>query len=205
MVEVEAITQSRMSVNTHSHTTKHYFRIVVVAVAVLCVSQHLAAAEPAVKATEYELKAAFLYKLLLFVEWPAGHFENEKTPIVLAVLGKDPFGKILETTVAGQEIHGRPVKIERYKKLEDAKSGDVVFVCKSEEERLPEILKHYGGKSVLTVGEANEFVENGGIVSLTAGQTLKLSVNIDAARGAQIRLNPQLLRVARVVHNKEDE
>jgi hypothetical protein len=50
---------------------------------------------------EYRVKAAFLYNFALFTEWPEGTFSDDDSAIVFVVLGEDPFGSILDKTVAG--------------------------------------------------------------------------------------------------------
>ena len=62
---------------------------------------------------EYAVKAAYLYKFIPFVDWPATAFSAPSSPFVICVIGDDPFGAVLTQTVSGQQAHGHPIVIDR--------------------------------------------------------------------------------------------
>src|SRR6186997_69105 len=65
--------------------------------------------------SEYGLKAVFLYNFCRFIEWPPTAFSSPTEPFTIGILGRDPFGSLLEEAVAGETYHGRPIQIDRYR------------------------------------------------------------------------------------------
>src|SRR5258707_3130307 len=94
--------------------------------------------------TEYQLKAAFLYNFIKFVEWPT---TSQTGPLTLCVLGKDPFDGELERATDGKTVNGRPMIIRRLNDAAAAQSCQVLFVSSSEAGRAPEVLKRVAGLS----------------------------------------------------------
>src|ERR1700744_5267172 len=84
------------------------------------------------KPNEYQVKAAYLYNFGKFVNWPASFAPINKNSFEICILGQDPFGTVLESTVAGEKIGGKPVEIRRISKKQDAASCRVLFIGSSE-------------------------------------------------------------------------
>jgi hypothetical protein len=146
---------------------------------------------------EYRIKAAFLYNFIKFVEWPADRFADEGTPIILCVIGKDPFGTTLEDTVAGKIVKGRHIGIRRIDNVDDLDACHLLFVGSSERERLWQIVASSHGANVLTVGDMDDFVEFGGIINLTkSADKIRFQINLAAAKKAQLKLDLKLLKLA---------
>ena len=61
---------------------------------------------------EYKLKAAVLLNILKFVDWPTAAFLSEDAPLLIGVLGIDPFGPFMEEALDGRKIKGRHVQIK---------------------------------------------------------------------------------------------
>jgi len=149
-------------------------------------------------AQEYEVKAAFLYNLAKFVEWPDA---QSKGPLVFGILGPDPFGEILDRVVDHKVIGGRPVMLKRSADVSQLADCQVLFVSASEGKRLKQILKDLDGRSVLTVGDNDEFVRSGGAVALVLEQNrVVLEINVDRAAKAKLKISSRALEVARIVH-----
>src|SRR5690348_5475689 len=104
---------------------------------------------------EYRLKAAVLYNLAKFVEWPVESFQAPASPFVICVLGVDPFGSVLDQSVAGRIVGGRIVVARRVPDVDPA--CHILFIADSEVRRLPTIMDRLRGASVLTVGEVGGF------------------------------------------------
>jgi hypothetical protein len=152
-------------------------------------------------ASEYELKAAFLYNFAKFVEWPAGAFSDDSAPIVVAVVGDDPFKGCLDVVV-GKSANGRQVAIRRLTPVEDLRSCHVLFVCSSEKKRLSQIVANIDGASVLTVGEMEGFASNGGMIRLTMeDDKVRFEINVGMARRARLKVSSKLLSLAKRVIN----
>jgi hypothetical protein len=147
--------------------------------------------------TEYEVKAAYLYKLGKFVEWPDKSTSSADDSFPICVLGQDPFRTTFDTTIAGENINGKKVVIKRIAKPNDAASCRIVFISSSEESRLKEILTLLSKASVLTVSDMPRFTERGGMVEFVVDSSrVRFQVNLTTAERAGLTLSSQLLKVA---------
>jgi len=152
---------------------------------------------------EYEVKAAFLFNFAQFVEWPDDAFDDSRSSIVIGILGDDPFGSIIEKTVAGKTVREKKFVIKRFQRVADVERCHILFVSSSEEVRLTDILDAVRSSSVLTVGEMERFAERGGIVNLTKEQNkIRLEINVEAAERAGLKISSKLLKLAKVVGGK---
>jgi hypothetical protein len=148
--------------------------------------------------SEYELKAAFLYTFAQFTEWPADAFPSPSAPLIIGILGDDPFGRILDDTIKQEPIHGRPTVIRRLVG-ESFKSCHLIFVSSSERRQLTQILAEAKGSSILTISEIDRFGYFGGIVTLTMeGPRVRFEINLNAAEQAHLKISSKLLKLARV-------
>ncbi len=146
---------------------------------------------------EYQIKAAFLYNFTKFVEWPADRFTDDSAPIILCVFGKDPFGAILDDTVTGKTVNGRHIDIIRIDSVDGLDSCHVLFVGLSERERLRQVIAISHGANVLTVGDADDFIEFGGVISLIKrANKIRFEISLAAAKQAQLKLDLKLLKLA---------
>lgn len=148
--------------------------------------------------TEYEVKAAFLYNFAKFVKWPE---EKAIGPtFVIAVLGDDPFGGLLDKMLAGKMVLGRRVEVRRISTPGAAHRTQILFVGSSEGPRLAEILKTLEGASVLTVGEMDGFTDRGGMIAFKLRDDLvRFDINLDRVERAGLKMSSQLIRLAQRV------
>jgi uncharacterized protein DUF4154 len=160
----------------------------------------------AVAPAEYQLKAVFLFNFAQFVEWPTEAFPEARTPLIIGVLGQDPFGAYLDETVRGETVNGRPLAVQRYLRVDEVKTCHILFVSRSEVNRLEPILTHLKGRNILTVSDAVGFAELGGIIRfVTERNKIRLRINLEAAKGANLTISSKLLRPAEIVTTgKED-
>src|SRR5438552_15538347 len=112
---------------------------------------------------EYALKAVFLYNFCRFIEWPKSAFASPNEPIIIGIIGDDPFGPLLNEAIQGETQHGRSIKIEHYRKPDQIGHCHLLFVGKSEVARLDAIFAVVSGKSIVTVGETDTFLDHGGM------------------------------------------
>ena len=155
-------------------------------------------------AHEPELKAGFLCNFSHFTDWPAETFADEETPMVIGVLGRDPFGSILDEAVRGEHVNQRPLVVIRFKRVEDIKACQVLFIGDSETKRLPAILAKLAGRSILTVSDMDGFTSQGGMVRyLTSTNGVQLEVNLEAVKAAKLLMSSKLLRTAEIVSTKK--
>lgn len=152
-----------------------------------------------VSAKEYEVKAAFIYKTARYVEWPQYVFEKPDSPIVIGVLGKDPFGSILDKTVAEKTMDGRPFSISRFKSPEEARNCHILFVSSSEIGNLRQIREALKDGPILTFGDTPGFVDRGGMINFVAGEDeskIQFEANNKAAGKANLKISSKLLKLA---------
>lgn len=174
--------------------------ILVVAAALPVGAGVAAAAAPPDGPTEYEVKAAFLYNFARFVEWPARAFPDAAAPVVIGIVGDDPFGDALDKAVSGRTVHNRPIVVKRLSESDDLKGCHVLFVAASDERRRLAVLSRVEAASVLTVGEVGGFSRAGGIIGFYLDQQkVRFEINVRAAERAGLSISSLLLSLARIV------
>ena len=149
---------------------------------------------------EYQVKAVFLFNFAQFVEWPPSAFADASSPIVIGILGENPFGAYLDETVHGEKVGNRPVEVQRYRTLDEIKTCHIVFISRSEANHLEQILVSLKDRSLLIVGDGDDFAQRGGMIRLATVQNkIRLIINVDAAQVANLTISSKLLRSAELV------
>ena len=147
---------------------------------------------------EYRAKVAVLEKITYYVEWPNAAASVNR-PFVLGVLGRTPFGDELDAYFLTRKLKGRTVVIHYYKRPEEVADCDLLFICASEQERLPVVLAKAKGKPYLTVGDTEGFAQAGVILNVVReGTHLRFEVNLPSAKESGILLAPGLLNLAKI-------
>jgi hypothetical protein len=148
-------------------------------------------------APEYDVKANMLLHFTRYVKWPAETFSGPDSPVVIGILGHDPFGDIIDETVAGRTSDGRPVKISRFRSINDVKDCHLLFISYYERRRQKTYLSRLAGQPVLTVGESDGFLEaGGGINLLIVKDRVKFEVNRRDTLKVGIRVSSRMLQLA---------
>ncbi|HEY4301888.1 MAG TPA: YfiR family protein [Candidatus Didemnitutus sp.] len=155
--------------------------------------------ESGVTSREYDVKAAFLFNFASFVEWPPKTFSRSDGPLVIGVLGRDPFGPSLDEIVQDQHSHDHALIVCRFSHIEDMPHCHILFVCSSEERHMTEILRRLRGQPVLTVGDLPGFAAAGGGIGFVTTNHVGLEINPQAIRAANLVVSAKLYKVARVV------
>jgi hypothetical protein len=159
---------------------------------------HCAAGGP----SEYQIKAAFIYNFTKFVEWPNDAFSSASDPMVIGILGDDPFGNALDQAVKGKSVDGHRLVIKRFPKPKDIDKCHILFVCASESRRIDKAIDAVRGSCALTVGESDEFAQRGGIIGFTlADNRIALEINVDAEKRERLKISSKLLKLARIVRD----
>ncbi len=149
---------------------------------------------------EYQVKAAYLFNFLKFVEYPNESFADPLAPIVIGVVGDDPFGNALPQVVTGKTVQGRDLVIRTYHAGEELRGAHILFISASEKKRLPMILSGLHGSSVLTVADMEGFLDAGGMIQfLNENDRVRFAINLDATTQARLKLSSKLLSLAKVV------
>lgn len=155
--------------------------------------------------SEYEVKAAFLYKFMSFVEWPREQVPEKDQPYTIGILGTDPFGEVLDTVVRNKTVRGHQIEIVRSEDIAALADCHVLFVSASESERFEDVVEALEDKSVLIVAEEEDAAERGAVISLIReSDRIRLEVNVGEAKKRNLKMNSQLLDVAEVVETEGD-
>jgi hypothetical protein len=146
---------------------------------------------------EYQVKAAYLMNFTKFVEWPAAAFSAADAPIVICVLGDDPFGPTLDRMVEGQNVNGRPIQTRRSVPEANPQGCHVTFVSRSERSGIAQIVSTLRNSSVLTVSDVPDFADAGGMIEFVIEDgNVRFHINPAAARAAGLTVSSRLLSVA---------
>ena len=148
---------------------------------------------------EYQAKAEFLFNSAQFVSWPSSQASD--TPLVIGILGDDPFGSYLDETVRGEKVNNRSLIIQRFRRGSQPPNCQMLFISQSERDRAAQIVSNLKGSSVLTVSDIEGFAELGGMIELfTEKGKIRMRINLGAVRAANLKISSKLLRVAKVTH-----
>ncbi len=164
---------------------------------------------------EYQVKAAFLYNFIQFVDWPEEKLADSNESIIIGIIGRDPFGNAFES-VKDKKVKGRDVVIKRFKSFEELEKSTekdktksdqeietltkchLLFICSSERRNLKKIINTVKDYDVLTVSEMKGFLEAGGIINwFVEEKKLRFEINITAAERAKLKIRSKLLRLAK--------
>ncbi|MBU0675180.1 MAG: YfiR family protein [Proteobacteria bacterium] len=150
---------------------------------------------------EYQLKAIYLYNFLNFVYWPLEKCDPPGVmPREIAVIGHSPFGDALQALKHKLHKAGTPLDViylGSYHKGMDLSGCRLLFVCDSEKQNFETIIASVAGKPVLTVGDSEEFVEAGGMITLISRQNkVRWIINRMHTREAGLQMKAKLLDIA---------
>jgi hypothetical protein len=148
---------------------------------------------------EYEIKAAYLYNFINYIDWPAGALPAAGGTITIGIVGENPFGSALDP-LNGKQIKGRTLVVKQVSSPKDLEQCQIVFVCASEKSRLGEILGQLKDARVLTVSEIEGFAAQGGIINFVSERNkVRFEVNPDAAKRTGLTISSELLKLAKLV------
>lgn len=145
--------------------------------------------------TESQVKAAYLYNFGKFVRWQPPAPGSDSFDI--CVLGKNPFGSTLETTVAGEKIDGKGIVVKNISSVAETVHCQILFIGSSEESRLKSILGPTRQSNLLTVSDIPGFAQRGGMIELVNEEgRIRFAVNVAAISDARLTVSSELLKVA---------
>ena len=152
------------------------------------------------RASETQVKAAFLYKFGSFVEWPLRAFARPETGFAIGVLGADAVATELEQLASGRTVQGRPITVQRLKRGEPVTGLHLLFVGQSEAVRLGEILSAAKGQPLLVVTDTDDALTRGSMINfITVDDKVRFDVALPQAERGQLKISARLLAVARKV------
>ncbi|MCX5633007.1 MAG: YfiR family protein [Phycisphaerae bacterium] len=169
---------------------------------------------------EYQIKAAFLYNFLMFVDWPPEKMGGSADPIIIGIIGDDNFENAFEP-IKDKQVNNRSVIVKRFKGLEELKKSSeaernkamedikkchLLYICRSEQAVMKEIAALIKDSNVLIVGSMEKFLESGGMINFVLEEDkVRFEINLIAAKQAKLQIRSQLLRLAKKVIGEERE
>ncbi len=162
---------------------------------------------------EYQVKAAFLFSFINFVDWPKEKLTEGNNQINIGIIGNDPFGKAFEP-IKDKQVKGKDVVIKRFKafkelnqsseEIEAIKKCHLLYICPSEKDEFRKIINLVMKHNILTVGDTKSFLESGGIINfLMEDKKVRFEINNTVAEQTELKIRSKLLRLAkRVIQSK---
>lgn len=155
---------------------------------------------PAAPPSEYQVKAVFLFNFGQFVEWPKDAFDTPQAPFVIGILGDDPFGQTLDDVIRGESVGPHSLVVRRFRDVAEISDCNILFISRTEQERLGEALSAVKAHSVLTVTDIDGAEKQGAIIVLFNDRNrIRMRINLAAAKAKQLVISSKLLRPAEVV------
>ena len=173
----------------------HRLRILIATILLVTVAFSFVGSAQAAPASEYQVKAAFLFNFAKFISWPSHAFQDVNTPFVFGVLGRDPFGSHLDDTVRGERINNRQLVVRRYSSAAEINNCHVLFISRSESGRLDQIVAALRNRTLLIVTDAEG--GKGGVIIrfVTEGNKIRFKIDAEAAKAANLTISSKLLRL----------
>lgn len=149
---------------------------------------------------EYQLKAAFIFHFAQLVDWPADALGPENRPLILCTAGESALSGILEATIRGKQIGSRPLEVRHLQEKENPAGCHLLFIVGRDKKRAAAILAKLNNAPILTVGESDEFIQQGGMIGFCLLENkIRFDINLKAAQRANIKISSRLLLLAKTV------
>lgn len=156
-------------------------------------------AEDRVTANPNKVEAAFLRNFARYVTWPLHAFADDRAPWKICILGDDRFDDVLENTFKGRTEQGRQFELFRAQTLDQLPACQIVYVGYKDAGKRRAALNSLVTKPVLTVGDAPDFLQEGGVIRFQVEDHVEISVNLDQARSIALTIPAKVLEVSHVV------
>lgn len=163
----------------------------------ICVLTGLVAMMPraGAAATDLDLKAVFLFHFTQFVQWPESAFSSPDAPFVIGVVGRSPFGTLLESVVRGESVGHRKLEVRVVSDPGAVRNCQILYVPKENESLIaPRELREL---PVLIVCESPAYYKEGATIEFILDRRhVQFRVNLSTARIESLTISAKLLRVA---------
>ena len=153
---------------------------------------------------EYKLKAALIYKLTKFVEWPLTESDAKERSFGICLLGRDDFGTALDA-LAEREVQGRRINIRRFAQSEavEVENCQLLFISESKLAFMQSILDSFRRQPVLTISDAKQFADKGGMIQFSSGdKRIGFMINLERAVDSGLIIAAPLLELATIVDSQ---
>lgn len=148
---------------------------------------------------EYQVKAVFLFNFAQFVEWPEKAFIQKDTPLIIGVLGEDPFGSFLEEIIYNEKVEEHPLTIQYFNDINTVGDCHILFVSADKISQMQSKADVLKAKNVLTVGDTDDFISKGGAIQFFLDEgRIRLQINTSVAKASELKISSKLLRLAKI-------
>jgi hypothetical protein len=153
----------------------------------------------------YALKAVFLFHCAHFTEWPSSSFANSNDPIVIGILGEDPFRRALDEAVENEVVNGRSIIVRRFSSLDEVRKCHILFICNSEAAHMDQIIESLKNKKILTVADSDQFASRGGMIQFgIENNKLQVKINLRASKAEGLTISSKLLRLSKIIDQPKE-
>jgi hypothetical protein len=160
-----------------------------------------ASTAPATASSDDEIQVKFISKLVIFVEWPEGAFETEEEPIVVGVLGGNPYGAALDSILGSAQARGRSFEIKHLTDVSQAESVHVLLLGERSKSALRSLASALRGVGVVSIAQSWSYAENGGTIGIEMHKgKVAFEVNNRTAKRSGLKLSSRLLQIATTVY-----
>lgn len=150
--------------------------------------------------SEYQVKAAYLFNFLKFVEWPGEEPSDPQAKWVIGIVGASAVGAELALLADGKSVEGHGVRVKKFGYKDNLRGCNILFISASEERHLGAILNSLEGSSVLTVADLDKFIARGGMIQfVTDGDRVRMEVDLGATGRVKLKVSSKLLALAQAV------
>lgn len=171
---------------------KYFLLKLILTIVLCCIAAGLHAEPP----SKYQVKAAYIYNFAKFIKWPESAFSDTTAPLIIGVLGQNPFAGKLKP-LNSKLVRQRPIEIKYFETLEEVRSCQLLYIDTSEPGELESILTKLKIKPVITIGENKDFASRGGVIQfVTVRGRLRFIINLDIAKSNKVQIDAQLLSLA---------
>jgi len=146
--------------------------------------------------TEDQIKGAMMVNFIKFIQWPDHVTEQTGGKLTIGIFGRDSFGQTLDH-LEGRTIGDYRLSIRRFDNLDQLSQCQMLFICESETQRVPQILSEVAGLPILTIGEDEDFLRSGGIIRFYMDKKhVRFEINKTAAQEADLKISAKLIEIA---------
>jgi hypothetical protein len=174
-----------------------YRRVIVLLWVSLLISWLPRYVHPQSVAEEYQVKAAFLFHFAQFVDWPPGVLNNSDSSLILCIFDDEPRRQDFLSTIEGKAIGARVLHVRQINQPQEVQGCNILFLSRDEAQRQTAVLRSLRGMPVLTVGETDNFLSNGGTIRFHLDEDkIRFDINLDGAESSHLKISSQLLLLA---------
>ena len=161
-----------------------------------------ARAQKSADVSESYAKAVAIYNFTKLVDWPATAFPAPESPVIICVLGDDPFAAELGQSVDGKKVNGRKLvskKIKWSKDIREFKDCNMLYIASAESAHGDEVIQALKGTPVLTIADFPDFAKHGGIINFfLEDSTLRFAINVESAKQSDLAISSRLLSLSKI-------